>query len=469
MEATRAPGSDGVYAYGGFLVDVGERRPALVGSNQWVTYDNLIADTTVIAAAVGIWLDLAGSSKWEAAPNKAGGADAVRAAEIVQEGLIGARMPTRWRSVVKKQAMKRFRGFALHAKGWRRRDDGLVVLSELAHRPQHTIERWTKPLETEPWEGVVQRSRSGAEFPIARRDLFYSQEGAIGESPQGVGLLRHLVKLAEIFDRYLQLQGLGFDTDLNGVPLPRAPLDELFQEGDRLYPGDQTKILEHVMMRTAEIRKFAEQRVRTPNKTLLLESMPYFADNAQTGQRTPSTVFKWSVDMMRQATGALPDLAKALAECNHLMAIVLSAEHLLMGSAGTSGAYAASADKTSLFTIRIDSSLDDLSDDAERDIIPDLLARNGITDERLFPELQHQSVARSSAKQAAEMLKMLADAKLKPGDPAENVLRAREELPAAPEPDDEDIAAWRSARSASGGPSDYQGEGAPAAGEEDEQ
>jgi hypothetical protein len=446
----RAPGSDGVIAPGGFLFETGERNSKLIGSNRWVTYDNLLANVTIVAAAIGVWLDLSGSSKWTAVPNPKGGADAKFAAELVQDGFLDARMATRWRSVVKRQAVKRFRGFAKHAKGWRRRADGAVVLNELAHRPQWSIERWIKPSETEPWTAVVQRTRMGKEYTIDRADLFYSHEGSLGDDPKGVGLFRHLVAVADIFDRFRQLQAIAFDTDCNGIPLGRAPLSKLAKEAVDVggcANDDADAISAYVRAAVAPVADMIENRVVTSNRSLLLDSLPYFSQETD-GSAKPSGQFEWSVDTLRQQIGSIPELGKALDELNWEMAVVLSAEHLLMGGKGTSGAFAASADKSSLFSTRIDGTLDDIGDDAERDIVPDLLARNGITDERCMPSLQHQSVARSSARAAAEMLKLLAAAKLRPGDPAENVLRAREELPPAPEVSAEEIAADAKRRAA---------------------
>lgn len=450
---TPAPGSDGTYSHGGYLLEQGEKNAKLRGANQWVTYDNIVANVTIVAAAVGVWLDLAGSSKWAAIPNPKGGRDAKLAAELVQEGFLDARMETKWRGVVKRQAVKRFRGFAMHAMGWRRSADGRIVLAELAHRPQWSIERWMKPSETGPLTGVVQRTRSGAEFPIDRGDLFYSREGALGDDPRGVGLFRHLAEVADIFSRARQVQMIGFDVDVNGVPVGRAPLSQLEQAardagvGATAATEDEraAAIRAYVLAQCVPIRDFCENRVVGPKRSLLLDSLPFFSTETDGSSRPIAGTFQWSVEILKQNIGSLPELGSAIRGLTWEMAVVLSAEFLLVGGEGSSGAYAASADKTNLFATRVNSSLDDVGDDAERDIVPDLLARNGLTDERLMPSLQHEPVSRTAAKTAAESLRALAAAKLKPGDPAENVLRARMELPPA-EYDEEDIEAWRAAR-----------------------
>lgn len=430
------------------MYEFGEKNSKLVGANRWATYDNLIANVTIVAAAIGIWLDLVGSVKWTAVPNPKGGRDAKLAAELVQDGLIDARMPTRWRSVVKRQAVKRFRGFAMHAKGWRRDVAGRIVLAELAHRAQWSIERWNKPSESDPWTSVVQRSRMGTEYPIERSDLFYSVEGALGDDPRGVGLMRHLVEVADTFVRARQLQMIAYDTDCNGIPLGRAPLAKLQAEAVNLggvAQDDAAGIAAYVAARTRPISDLIENRVVNEKRSLLLDSLPYFSTETD-GAQKPSSVLEWSVETLRQNIGSIPELGKTLGGLNWEMAVVLSCEHLLIGGQGSSGAYAASNDKTSLFATRVNSTADDVGDDAERDVVPDLLARNGMTDERLLPTMQHEPVSRTAAGQAAAMLKDLAAAALRPGDPAANVLRARAELPPEPEPSEAEIAADRARR-----------------------
>ena len=453
MATTRAPGTDGAISVGGYLLDVGERNQKLSGANRWVTHANLIANITIIASAVGVTLDLAGSSKWTAVPNPKGGADAKLAAELVQDGVINARMDERWRTaVVPRQMMAVPHGFAMHAKGWRRAPDGRIVLAELAHRPQWSIDQWIKPTETAPWTGVVQRTRMGTTFPIQRGDLFYSRRGALGDDPRGVGVLRHAVEVAEILARYRQLQGIAFDTDANGIPLGRAPLGQLVQQacrsiadgGGGVSPDDTDGIRSYVDAQTRPLRDLIENRVVTHRRSLLLDSLPYFSQTSADGSQRAEQIYQWDLETLRQQIGSIPELGKALFELNTEIARLFSAEYLLIDGSG--GSFSLHADKTNLSASRINAWLDAISDDAERDIVPDICIRNGITDERAWPSLQHEPVSRTSIALSATMLKDLHAAALKPGDPAENVLRARAELPPAPEPDDEDVAAWRAGR-----------------------
>lgn len=430
----KAPGSDGVIAPSGYLFS-GERHPDLSGSSKWARYDNLIANIATVATAMRVWLDLAGSVKWIVQEKTGGGADAKRCAELVHDGLIAAHMPKPWRSVVKRQAMKKFRGFALHAKGTKRNRDGAVIIAELAHRPQWTIERWIKPTETDPWTGVIQRTRMGATFTIDRRDLFYSVEDALTDAPDGVGLLRHLVEVERVFTRYRQLQGIAFDTDINGVPLGRAPLSKLAElavtEGG-ISKDDPDAIAAWVRARVSPISELIEHRVVVPNRSLLLDSLPYYSVEPDGSQR-PSGIYEWSVDTIKSIIGSIPELRQAINDLNREMARLMCAEWLLMGDG--EGARAVHTDKTAMFGAVINACLDDIADDATRDLARWIVAANGYDPEICTPTLVHEPVPTQSVREAAETLALLAKANLLPTDEAIDVLRERMDLPPAPEVD----------------------------------
>ena len=120
---TTPNGGDGVMAFGGFLPS-NENNPALTHPRKWITYANA-QNTAIVATGLRYTLGLLGGTEWHAEPNPRGGDDARRAADIVTEGLLDNPNLTKpWRSVVRKQAMHIYNGFALHEWTVRRRPDG---------------------------------------------------------------------------------------------------------------------------------------------------------------------------------------------------------------------------------------------------------------------------------------------------------------------------------------------------------
>lgn len=434
----KAPGSDGVVSYSGYL-QTSEKNPLLIGPNKWVTQDNVVANTAAVAAAVHVTLALIGSVRWSLRENPAGGADAKRCAELVHDGLLARRMTKPWRAVVRKQALKKLRGFALHAKGTVRDNQGRIVFSELAHRPQWTIERWLKPDETAPWVAVVQRTNSGKTFQIDRRDLFYSVDDSLPDSPDGLGLLRHLVDIAEMFKRFRQLQATAFDEDVNGIPVARAPLAKLYAEAKAQNLSDEDATA-HVNAQTQFLRDLISNRVVEYGRSLTLDSIPYFSEEVTSSKR-PSAVYEWSVDTIKSMIGSIPELRMALGDLNREMLRVLCAEWMAMGD--SEGARAVHADKTQMYCAVWNSVLDDIADDGDRDLVWWLVARNGYDPVTCAPTLVHEPIQMRSAVEAAQVLELIAKAKLKPDDEAIAILRERVDLPAPPAPTEEEIKASR--------------------------
>lgn len=430
-----APGSDGVISYGGWLVE-GERNPKLRGSTKWVEQDNVLANMASVAAAVRVWLDLAGSVRWTARENPRGGADAKRCAELVQEGLIDARMPKPWRRCVLKQVLSEMRGFALHAKGTRRDSMGRVVYAELAHRPQFTVEKWIKPDETKPWTAIEQRTRSGKTYPISRSDLWYSVDDRFGDSPDGVGLFRHLQRIGEIFERYRQLHGIAADTDVNGIPIGRAPIGKLWQQASRpVSEGgggltDTAEIAAWVAARTSMLRDLLENRVVTPNRSLLLDSLPYFATDVD-GSARPSNVFEWGVDTMKAVISSFPELRATLDDCNLDALRLLCCEHMYMGDG--EGSRAVHTDKTENLARRLNGVLDFIADDGDRDLVWDLVVKNGYDPEKCAPKLEHSEIGAKDMKAIAEAFANFAKAKFSATDPINDWFRQHLDAPLLPD------------------------------------
>ncbi len=437
-------GSDGVIAPGGYLI-TGERNARVSGDSKWVTYDNAMANISIVAAAVLIWLNLGGSSKFTATPNKRGGKDAQRAADIVTEGLLEAKFPSgTWRQIVKRQLLKKFRGFAMHEAIPKRRADGMIVFGDIQHRPQWTVARWDKPTETDPWQAIEQRTRMGATFVVPRERLFYSVEGSIGDAPDGVGLLRHLVEDARVLGEYKRYEGIAFQSDADGMPVGRAPLAKLAADAvaSGIPASDTAAISAYVTARVTPLSDMLEGHNKQPNQYLLLDSTPYESVST-VGAKSPSSLYQWSYDVVHAALSNQATLGSAIGRLTRDMARVMCAEWLLLGGEDSGGSYGMHADKTAMFGAVINGTLDDICDDATRDLATRLMVLNGLDPDTCTPTLEHEPVATHAVEDAARTLVLLSQAGLRHGDKAGDILRGRMDLPPAPELDEADLLAPR--------------------------
>jgi hypothetical protein len=388
-------------------------------------------NTGIVASAVRIWTKLGGSAKLRAQPNKRGGSDAARAADIVTEAFLEAQMSKPIRAVVRRQMMKEHRGFALHEVLVRRRKDGMIVVADVQHRPQWTIQRWIRDDQKQPWSAVEQQTLTGTLPPIPRDRLLYSVDDALTDSPAGVGLLRHLVDLARVRDVFSRLEGIGFQTDLGGMPLGRAPLGELRAEALQAGHTDETAIATYILSRLKPLTDLLEAHNKRHDQSLLLDSLPYASKDES---QSPSGVFKWSFDVIRSVMSSAPGIANAIARLDREMARVMCAEWLLLGD-GSGGTFNMHANKTEMFGASINACLDDVCDDMTRDVAARITALNGLDPETCTPTIEHEPIATQDVESACRALLMIQQAALDPEDEAGNVLRGRMELPPAPKRD----------------------------------
>ena len=60
-------GSSGVAVFGGRVV-TREKGPLLFGQQRWVTYGELVANTSIVAAGVRYFLNIVAGAKWTVKP-----------------------------------------------------------------------------------------------------------------------------------------------------------------------------------------------------------------------------------------------------------------------------------------------------------------------------------------------------------------------------------------------------------------
>lgn len=414
-------GAPGTAIFGGYIVEA-EKDPRLTGRQKFTTYANMLANTSIVAAGVRFFLNLVAKSTWKVQP-----ADESEQAEEIAETIddIMQDMTTPWHRVVRRAAMFRFYGFSIQEWTAKRREDGVVGFKDIEARPQLTVERWDTD-QSGTVLGVVQRSpQTQAELYLPRGKLVYLVDDSLNDSPEGLGLFRHLVKRSVILDRYELLESWGFERDLRGVPVGRGPLAEMAK---MVQAGTLTQ--SQVNELRAPIELFLRNALRGKDTALFLDSATYRATGEQ---QTPSNVPQWAVELLQGGTTSQAEMAKAIERLNREMARVLGVEHLLLGSDST-GSFALSKDKTQSFGLIVSSTLQEIKETLESDFIGPLFDLNG-WDPKLKPTLKYEQIQYRDIEQVTTALKDMAGAgaPLMPDDPAINEVRDLLGLSHAPE------------------------------------
>ena len=408
---TKTLGRSGTAIYGGHIQET-ETDATITGVQKYRTYSEILANVSIVAASVRHFLNLTARAGWKVEPADVDGPGATKAkelAELVEKMLYD--MTTPWPRVVRRTAMFKFHGFSIQEWTAKRREDGTIGMKDIEARPQVTIERWDLDV-TGTVHGVVQRSpQNGEEIYLPRQKLVYAVDDALKDSPEGLGIFRHLADPSKRLRRFQLLEAWGYETDLRGMPIARAPLAVLRQ---LVKKGDLTQAQMNAII--APMETFIEKHVVNPALGMMLDSMTYQTTDER---KAPSSIYQYTLELLK-GNSALSSEAvmKAIERITREMARIMGTEFMLLGGDGT-GSLALSRNKTAQFALIIDSTLTELADTYTADIVRPLFQLNGWPME-LMPKLKPDATLFQDVEQMTGALADLAQAgaPLLPEDPA---------------------------------------------------
>lgn len=425
-KAAIPPGVTGAVSYGGW---VGQQETArdLFGRQKWITYSNAML-RPVVGTGIRYFANLLAGTDWHAEENPEGGADAKRGVEIVTKGLLEAPMLKPWTQVVRKAAMFRPLGFSLHATAMRRRPDGMVVFAAIEHRPQFSIERWLRDNETQPFNAVVQRApESQREITIPLEECFYLVDDTLTDSPDGTGLLRHIVEYIRRLGLFEEWEGKALSEDMAGTPLVDAPLAEIRAQAGT---SDEAELAAAQTAALGAVTTFVGKRIKTP------EQQTYWIKDSSVYANTDGTLVpgakKWGLEIVKTETANLDRLDATIRRVELQIARVLGIEWTLMGADGK-GSYSQHEDKTSMFATNLQTTLTEMGWAATMQLARRLVAANGLDPDKACPRLVAEPISTEAIETVTRSLANIALAGMPPNDPARNVLRKRMRLPPEPE------------------------------------
>jgi hypothetical protein len=400
-------GGSGTAIFGG-VVMTKERSRKLFGQERYRTAADMIGNISIVAAGVRYFLNLIAKPKWNVDPAN-DTAEAKKYAEFVEECMNN--MDTPWPRIIRRAGMYRFHGFGIHEWTAKRRDDGQIGIQDVESRPQHTIERWETDLQGVV-QGVWQRlPQTGQYVGLPRSKIIYLLDDTITDSPEGLGWFRHLVEPGERMEKYLRLEGYGFERDLAGTPIGRAPLEKIRQM-QLLGQLDDATAAELIQ----GITDFVRMQAKRPDTGIILDSAAYTSTTAD-GQ-TISSIPQWGIELMTGGIVNLDKVDRAIVRLTHEMARIIGVEGLLVGSDGV-GSLALSKDKSNNLYLLVDSTLGDMAAAFSKDYVDPIWKLNGFPDD-LKPKLKTEAIAFKDVEQITASLRDMATAGavLEPDDPA---------------------------------------------------
>ena len=425
---TRTVGTHGTAIYGGYI-QANEKSPRLTSIyERYRTFSNILANISIVAAGVRYFVNLIGGATWSFTASKDDTTGEY--AERAEQTLMGQTDldASSWPRVIRRAAMYRFYGFSIAEWTAAKHPDGYYTFADIAPRPQSTIEQWNVD-RTGKVLGCSQRSpQTNAYIYLPRMKIMYCVDDTLNDSPEGLGLFRHLVEPAERLKEYQRLEGIGFTTDLRGIPVvrwPQALLKALVGEGVGSITEAEYKKYE------AQANALLTSHIRGIDSGLQLDSSPYVSDG---DSEMVSNVMHWGIELLTGGSTSFESIAAAIERLNREMARVIGVEQLLLGSDSV-GSHALSADKTSAFHMGVNSTLDDIVTVVKKDLLGRIWQLNAWPEE-MMPSVQVESVQYMDVLKVMEALRnqALAGAPLMPDDPI--IPWARQQM-GAPTPDEE--------------------------------
>ncbi len=247
-------------------------------------------------------------------------------------------------------------GFSLLEIVGGKKPDGTIGLRKLAPRAQESIDRWEMDQTGNVITGVWQLPPNGGGLlfiPLSKL-LHFTTCYAKG-NPEGRSVLRNAYKSYYFVDKIENIEAIGIERDLAGLPVMYAPTDVL---------ADPAK--------KSELQRVVRDVKMNQQGGIVLPSDPH-----RTNAGDVSSLARYRMELLSSSgSGGKVDADKIIRRHQAAMARSILADFLLLGGDGK-GSYALSSNKTDLFTRSLQGVNNNICQTINRQLIDVLWAVNG--------------------------------------------------------------------------------------------
>ena len=419
-------GTSGLRQYGGYVQE--EFLRELKGLNGARVYREMADNDPIVGALLFAIQMLIRQVDWrvQAADDSPEAEDAKQFVEEVMHD-----MSTSWSAVISEICSMFVYGYAPMEIIWKKRvgsdendgtrrsayTDGKIGIRAIALRSQNTIFRWQIDPIDGSIDGVWQQPYDRAQvlIPIEKLLLFRTTEER--QNPEGRSILRNAYRPWFLKKRIEEVEGVGIERDLAGLPIAYIPGSYLATGADAV-----DKRL------AAEFKKLVTSVKRDTHEGILLPS-----------DRDASGNLLFDIKLLSTGGSRQFDTTKVIDRYNRAIATSVLADFIFLGQ-GTTGSFALSSNKTEIFATAIGAFLNGIADVFNRHLLPRLWKLNGMEHE-FMPCLVPGDLEKPDLGALGAFLQSLtsAGAMLFPDRELENHLREAAGLPLAPEESEDDM------------------------------
>lgn len=415
-----ALGQTGLRQFGGYVVD--EFLRELRGLNASRVYREMSDNDPIVGAVTFAISMLIRQTKWrvQAVDESAEAEDAQKFVEEVMDD-----MSVPWSSVITEACSMFTYGFAPMEIIWKKRggldaadattrskfDDGRIGIRNISLRAQNTIIKWEFDPEDGSVQGMWQQPWAGAMVCIPMEKMLLFRTTDEKNNPEGRSVLRNAYRAWYFKKRIEEIEGIGIERDLAGLPVARIPGEYFDPSAD----AQQKATLQAWQRLVTQVRRDMQEGILIPS------------DRDASG----NPLF----DFQLLSTGGTRsfDTSKVIDRYNRAIATSVLADFIFLGQQSV-GSFALSSDKTALFATAIGAFQQSMADVFNRHLLPRLWKLNGM-DPMTMPTLVPGDLEKQNLAEVGQFIQTLtaAGATMFPDRDLENHLRELAGLPLAPE------------------------------------
>lgn len=405
-------GTVGLNRWGGYVFE--EFLPALQGSRGMQVYKEMSSNDPVIGAILYAAKQLIRRTTWRVEAASSSRADQ-EAADFLWSCMHDMSHP--WQDFITEMLSMIVYGWSLHEIVYKIRrgdsrdpryrskfSDGRIGWRKLPRRAQTSLFEW----EFEDDGGVSAMKQMAppdyklVTIPLAKALLFRTEPNL--DNPEGKSLLRNAYRPWYFKKRIEEIEGIGIERDLAGLPVLTPPEDvDIWDEANE----DAKKLRSHAESLVTSIRRDKSEGVVLP----------------------PG----WDLKLLSTGSRRQFDTNAIINRYDQRIAITILADLVMLG-ADKVGSFALANVKKSMFAAGLEALLDSATEVLNKYAVPRLLQLNsfpGITD---YPKIVRGEVESMSLTDLALFINALTNAKINLQDPAtQNYLREVASMPRLPE------------------------------------
>lgn len=417
-------GATGLNRWGGVIEE--EWLSELKGVKKWKTIKEMRHNDPIVGAVLFAIDMLIRQVQWNIEAASEEDEDQERK-EFVEQCMMD--MNNSWESTISEILSFLPFGFSYHEIVYKRRmgpgddpskrsqfSDGKIGWRKLPIRAQDTLEEWVLD-ENGGIKGMIQNPAPDyqlKEIPIEKALLFRTTMHK--NNPEGMSVLRNAFRPWFFKRRIEEIEGIGIERDLAGLPVMYVPARILSGNAN----ATDAAILRECKKVVTNIRRDEQEGIVMPNER----------DNS--GHRL------YELELLSTGGTRQFDTNKIINRYDQRIAMTVLADFILLGHEKV-GSFALSDNKTSLFAVAIKAWLDEIKGVFNQHAIPRLFKINGMSLENM-PELTYGDIETPDLGKLAEYISKLSasGADLFPDDELENHLREIAGLPIRIQDDLED-------------------------------